>query len=56
MSDHKDEGWVNLRDVRRIELLADYLRQRISPESKVEHLMPMARECWRYIHSEDEVQ
>lgn len=33
-----------------VERLALYLRNRISPESKVWHFMPMANECWNFIH------
>ena len=42
------------KDVVRIALLADYLRQRISPESPAKHFLSMATECWIYIHKEDE--
>jgi hypothetical protein len=41
-----EDGW-------KVELLAVYLRNRISPESQVWHFMPMAKECWYFINNDN---
>jgi hypothetical protein len=43
-------------DDRRVLLLAMYLRDRISYESPTKHFLPMARECWKFMHNENNLE
>ena len=56
-SDVKNFSNIHYRDYEpNIWLLAMYLRDRISEEAPVKHFLPMAVECWEFMHNENNLE